>query len=388
MYAVVHEDAEHRRICQTARNFGRAVVVQRSLEAWFLREWQRNSPWQILLRPLSWLFTVMAATRAVLYRIGILRVQRVAAMVIVVGNITVGGTGKTPLVLAIVAILARAGIRCGVVTRGYAAAAAPSHDNVQPVTPESQIPGTTSDEAMLLANRSSVPVYASVNRVAAAQTLLADHPEIDVIVCDDGLQHYALGRDIEICVVDGARRFGNGGRLPAGPLRESPSRLRAVDAIVVNRTGSHVASARGDTASLSTQSYSMTLGNEVFLSLAGGDTFSAEEMRAQFSGKRIHAVAGIGNPPRFFAHLSRLGFVLATTTAFPDHHAFSRADFANLDADIILMTEKDAVKCRQFADARMWLMQVDALLPAAFGEFLVNRVAALKVQHVARSKTA
>ena len=386
MYVVAHEDSEHRRICQMARNFGRAVVVQRSLEAWLLREWHRNSPWQILLRPLSWLFAAMVAMRAALYRVGVFRVHRVTVPVIVVGNITVGGTGKTPLVLAIVATLARAGIRCGVVTRGYSRDEKTAWENVRQVLPATSGAPTASDEAMLLATRCGVPVYTGANRVAAATMLLTNHPDILAIVCDDGLQHYALGRDIEICVIDGARGFGNDARLPAGPLRESTARLRGVDAIVVNRTIGHAGGSSVDTAAFAPQSYSMTLGNEAFVSLTGAETISVDDARGRFSGKRIHAAAGIGHPARFFAHLSRLGLAVTSTAAFPDHHPYSPADFAGIDADIMLMTEKDAVKCRQFADARMWMMQVDALLPAAFGEFLVNRLAERKAKHVTRPK--
>jgi len=365
------------------------------MEAWFLREWQRNGPWQILLRPLSWLFALLAAARRALFRAGLLKVARFDVPVIVVGNITVGGTGKTPLVLAIVEQLAGAGYRCGIVTRGYVrtnavrnaaavthiVAPAPGGDIVSDIS-------DVSDEAALLASRTAAPVFAAVRRADAVRALLGAFPATDVIVCDDGLQHYRLHRDIEICVADGARGFGNGQVLPAGPLREPETRLRSVDAVVVNRTIGHVGGSGLDTTELPAPSFSMRLGNESFVALAHGEELGVDEVLRRFAGKRIHALAGIGNPQRFFAHLGRLGVRVAASRAFPDHHPFVAADMPGGDADIVLMTEKDAVKCGAFADERMWFMRVDAALPAAFGEFLLNRLSEVKKHHVARSKVA
>lgn len=359
------------------------------MEAWFLREWQRESPWQILLRPLSWLFAVLAAARRMLFRSGLLPVTRVPVPVIVVGNITVGGTGKTPLVLAIVQLLAQAGYRCGVVMRGYAGDdAARGRAAFVRVLPPAAGGDFVSDEASLLASRTDAPVFAAVRRAEAARALLAACPATNVIVCDDGLQHYWLHRDVEICVTDGARGLGNGHLLPAGPLREPASRLRRVDAVVVNRTAGHAGGTSIDTTTLPVASFSMVLEHESFVSLTGGEELAIDAALGRFAGKRIAAIAGIGNPSRFFAHLGRLGVRVSDCRAFPDHHRFVIGDVPGGEADIVLMTEKDAVKCRAFADARMWYMRVDATLPAAFGEYLLNRLAEVKMHHVARSQTA
>ena len=355
------------------------------MEAWFLRQWQVSSPWQAILRPLSWLFALMTMLRRALYRSGIWPSTRVGVPVIVVGNITVGGTGKTPLVLALVQSLARAGWRCGIVSRGYSRKAPGIQTRtaeelpirvVSATLPPNEVP-TVGDEAAMLAARSGVPVYVSADRAAAAAKLLRDHPDVNVLISDDGLQHYALQRDIEICVVDGERGFGNGALLPAGPLRESIGRLRVVDAIVVHGALDHSATADGiDSQNVAT--FSMVLGNESIVRIRDAEPIALAAAANNFSGKKILAIAGTGHPARFFAHLTRLGFSLAETRSFPDHHAFSAGDFAVQDVDIILMTEKDAVKCKAFADERMWFMRVDAILPGVFDEFVAKRMSTLR----------
>jgi tetraacyldisaccharide 4'-kinase len=345
------------------------------MQAWFLREWQRNSPWQLLLRPVSWLFRLIVAFRRALFRSGLLAAHRLPVATIVVGNITVGGTGKTPLVLAIVDHLTRVGRRCGIVTRGYVPRGAPDHSAfVIHVVPHQVAVPIASDEAMLLANRSGVPVYAGRDRAEAGRTLLRDHPAVDTIVCDDGLQHYALARDIEIAVIDVARGFGNGGMLPAGPLREPASRLASVDAIVLHTSAPGTAETGNAPRTEGVPHVTMRLGNEAFVQLQGHRIQTVAQMLAACAGRRIVAVAGTGNPQRFFDHLARLGFTLQATTAFPDHHPYRAADIAVSDADIVLMTEKDAVKCLQFADARHWFMRVDALVPDSLGALLLERL--------------
>jgi tetraacyldisaccharide 4'-kinase len=211
-------------------------------------------------------------------------------------------------------------------------------------------------------------VYISPDRPAAARALLEGRHGVDVIVSDDGLQHYALARDLEIAVVDGERRFGNALPLPAGPLREPVARLAKVDAIVVNG---------GDTAELpgAAPKFGMRLGRETFVSLATGEERDPRAMALGLRGQRVAALAGIGHPPRFFEHLARLG-IPAEGHAFPDHHLFQPRELRMRDTDAILMTEKDAVKCRAFADARMWFLRVDAILPAAFDELVLARLAA------------
>ena len=351
------------------------------MEAWFLREWQRNSPWQILLRPLSWVFAVLAGMRRACYRAGILRRTRLSVPVIVVGNISVGGTGKTPVVLAIAELLARHGWHCGIISRGYVRGSANSSEDVMHVKADAFDTGALPDEALLLARRASVPVYVAANRATAASALLHAYPQVDVLICDDGLQHYALERDLEICVIDGARGFGNGALLPAGPLREPVSRLGHVDAIVVNGPDPDGKLQLRDIAP-KVPTYSMSLGNEMLVHLADERIVSIEHGLSEFSGKTILAAAGTGHPSRFFTHLARLGFRLDKTRAFADHHPFASGDFADAGAAIILMTEKDAVKCKGFADERMWFMRVDAILPDAFSEFVVQRMPERKKLHV------
>jgi tetraacyldisaccharide 4'-kinase len=219
---------------------------------------------------------------------------------------------------------------------------------------------------VVIARRSRVPVYISPDRPAAARALLEAHPEVNVLVSDDGLQHYALARDIELAVVDGERGFGNGLPLPSGPLREPVSRLKEVDAVVVNGGWS-------DTVPAARQ-FAMTLGRERFASLSGSEELSPQEFALATRGRSVVAMAGIGNPERFFEHLSRLG-VAARRIAFADHHHYQPADLKLPGAEVIVMTEKDAVKCAAFADSRMWLMRVDAILPPDFDDFLVTRLA-------------
>ena len=343
------------------------------MEAWLTNEWQRNGPWQLVLRPISWLFGLLVTMRRGAYRAGLLKSHSVGVPLIIVGNITVGGTGKTPLVLALAESLTKRGKHCGIVSRGYHRHAREAARDAIQVVAANADDRVVSDEATLLASRAGVPVYAGVNRVEASQTLLRNHPDVDVIISDDGLQHYALQRDIEICVIDGARGFGNGALLPAGPLREPASRLNAVDAVVVNRD--HTDSIAGARCfSASTPAFDMTLTNELFVHLKTQRCIELRAALATFAGIRIHALAGIGHPQRFFSHLARLGLKLTTTQPFPDHHNYRASDLAGADAGIILMTEKDAVKCRSFADERFWYMRVDAVLPDDFIDFVLKKL--------------
>ena len=341
------------------------------MEAWLIREWQRTSPWQLLLRPVSWLFRLLTAIRRAAYRVGLFATHSVGVPVIIVGNITVGGSGKTPLVLALVDALTKRGKHCGIVTRGYQRRKPEEWATVIHVVPTTVEDASVSDEAALLARRSGVPVYAGADRVKVARTLLRNHAEIDLIVSDDGMQHYKLQRDIEICVIDGDTALGNGALLPAGPLREPVSRLNTVSAIVVNRNGGNADPLR---FSETTPEFAMTFANELFVNLKTGRSVGVNDALAAFQGAHIHALAGIGHPQRFFSHLAGLGFVLTTAQPFPDHYHYRAEDMPGSDAGIILMTEKDAVKCETFADQRMWFMRVDAVLSKEFTDFVMNRL--------------
>ncbi|MCY7388868.1 MAG: tetraacyldisaccharide 4'-kinase [Burkholderiales bacterium] len=341
------------------------------MEAWLTREWQRTSPWQILLRPVSWLYRLLIAIRRLAFRTGFLKSHAIGVPVIIVGNVTVGGTGKTPLVLALVEALTKRDLHCGIVTRGYLRGAEAIAANVIHVVPANGQHPVSGDEATLLARRSGVPVYAGADRVEVARTLRRSHPEVDVIIGDDGLQHYALRRDIEICVVDSARGMGNGELLPAGPMREPAARINAVSAVVFNGKGGHAAH---NIAAIPT--FEMVLANELFINLKTDQCIDARTALDVFHGRRLHALAGTGHPQRFFSHLAGLGFAPSVTQPFPDHHRYRAIDMPGPGADIILMTEKDAVKCGSFADERMWFMRIDAVLPDGLIDFVINKLRA------------
>lgn len=325
------------------------------------RLWYRRSFWHVPLLPASWLFGGLVWLRRTLYRLGWLKSVALPVPVVVVGNISVGGTGKTPLVLWLIAFLRRNGFHPGVVSRGYGGAGA----RPQPVTPDSA-PAQVGDEPVLLARRGGCPVWVGRDRVAAAQALLRAHRECDVLLSDDGLQHYRLRRDVEIAVVDGARRFGNGLLLPAGPLREGVRRLDSVDAVVVN-LGNDPAERPGPGRG---REYSMGLRGRMFYNLAQPKLrLAPEELR----GKRLHAVAGIGNPQRFFDFLRDLGLAV-TEHAFPDHHPYCPGDLHFAHADAILMTEKDAVKCARFGCGDCWALAVEPEVDPGLGARLLDKM--------------
>ena len=328
---------------------------------WLEPYWYRISPLHLVLWPLSLAFAALAASRRLLYRAGILAVTRLPVPVIVAGNISVGGTGKTPLVIWLAQLLRERGYHPGIVCRGYGGSAG---------TPQRAIagsdPGVVGDEAVLLARRCGCPVWTGARRAAAARALLAAHPECDAVISDDGLQYYALARDVEIAVIDGERGFGNGMLLPAGPLREPLQRLARVDALVVN------GAALFPRAMLPSGSptFEMTLGGRTFYDLLNPARQAEPEY---FARQRIHAVAGIGNPRRFFNHLRELG-ISFTGHPFPDHHAFEAADLACADADAVLMTEKDAVKCERFGSEKFWALRIDAEVDLALGELILRKL--------------
>ena len=303
------------------------------------------------LVPLAVAFGAIAFMRRALYRARLLRAHHVPVPVIVVGNITVGGSGKTPLVAALTRSLAERGWHPGIVSRGHGRSSSRSTPVI--VAPDADA-AEVGDEPLLLA-RTGIPVAVATDRVAAARALLAAHPECNVIVADDGLQHYRLARDFEVAVVDAARGLGNGWRLPAGPLREPAKRLDEVDATVVLVTPGASASWSAPNA------WRMTLVGDTFRRVA--DPAETQPASA-FAGSNVHAVAGIGNPERFFAQLRSLR-IAATGHALPDHHRFVPGDLALPGARAILMTEKDAVKCSVFADERCWYLPVRAHIDPA-----------------------
>jgi tetraacyldisaccharide 4'-kinase len=271
--------------------------------------------------------------------------------VIVIGNITVGGTGKTPLTLWLAQYLLAHGYRPGIVSRGYGVS---DRNRVREVVPTSSAT-EVGDEPLLLARRTGCPVWVGRRRPAAAAALLTAHPECDILICDDGLQHYALARDIEIALI-GRGRFGNNMLLPAGPLREPVGRLAEAD-LVVASGNSHMPGA-----------FVMRLLGANFRKV-GDPRLSASA--AEFAGQRLHAVAGIAHPQRFFDSLSVLGLSF-TPHVFPDHHPYRQTDLQFADAQVLLMTEKDAVKCLPFAQSHWWYLEVDAEVDAALGEHILQ----------------
>ena len=318
--------------------------------------WYRLAPLHLLLFPVSLVFRVVAGLRRYLYRVGILVSVKLPVPVIVIGNISVGGTGKTPLTLWLAQQLIENGWHPGIVSRGYVKSgkrlSSPHEVSINDTANE------VGDEPLLMAQRALCPVWIDRNRPAAAQALLEAHPECDIILSDDGLQHYRLQRDVEIVVVDGARRFGNSLLLPAGPLREPVSRLRSVDAVVIN--GGQARNAE----------FAMNLHGSSFYNLLNPEIIV---FAAEFAGQHLHAIAGIGHPRRFFAHLEHLGLTVQQH-AFPDHHHYAPADIAFEDADAVLMTEKDAVKCSVFATEKCWVLRVDAQVDTALTQLILKKV--------------
>ncbi|MCL2523336.1 MAG: tetraacyldisaccharide 4'-kinase [Betaproteobacteria bacterium] len=322
---------------------------------WLQRQWfeqRRLTPALWLLLPAAALFWLLASLRRRL-----IAPQRLPVPVVVVGNITIGGSGKTPLVLWLAECLRERGWRPGIVSRGYGSAGA----TPRPVDAASSH-AEVGDEPLLLVRRGSAPVWVGRDRAAAGRALLAAHPEVDLLLCDDGLQHYRLARDVELAVFDG-RGAGNGCLLPAGPLREPLARLRTVDAVICN-------GAVDPRLRANTRRFAMHLRPGPFYRLDRPDlTCAAEEL----AGRRLHALAGIGDPERFFRTLEALGLDFSRHP-FPDHHAYSAADLAFAAAGTLLMTEKDAVKCAALTAREAWVLPVEAELPLALVELIEEKI--------------
>ena len=325
-------------------------------DPWLVRSWYGKSPWLLVLLPLSLIFYLLSSLRRWLYRVGLLASFKADVPLVVVGNISVGGTGKTPLVIALVKQLQREGFTPAIISRGYGSKA-----DQYPYFVDANSSATCSgDEPLLIAKRTAAPVVIDARRGRAIAALQARYPECDVIISDDGLQHYAMQRDVEIAVVDGKRGFGNGYLLPAGPLRETVSRLRSVDFLVTN----------GSTGlSLPGESFAMQLAVSAVITLDGSQSVVPTSWQLS---KRVHAVAGIGNPQRFFDTLQAQGFEVIPH-AFDDHHRYRIEDLQFDDELPVLMTEKDAVKVRELslAGGEYWYLAVDAELPDAFFNQLV-----------------
>ncbi|MDO9597715.1 MAG: tetraacyldisaccharide 4'-kinase [Azoarcus sp.] len=322
--------------------------------------WLQRKGLARLLFPLSLLFGALAALRRVLFSAGWLATVRLPVPVIVVGNIAVGGSGKTPTVEWLVSMLRSAGWSPGIVSRGYGGTV----DGVALVMAVSD-PAQFGDEPVLLARLTGCPVAVGRDRPAAARALLAAHPECDLIVADDGMQHYRLARDIEIAVVDQAT-LGNGWLLPAGPLREPLSRLARVDLVIAH--GPLSASSRRAAGAVPV----------VGMALSGGTLRRlrnpAESLPVSaFSGQRIHALAGIGRPERFFDQLRAMGLDVVEHP-FPDHHRYTAADLDFAPGEAKLMTSKDAVKCASFAPDNAWEFPVQATIGSGAADRILEKL--------------
>jgi tetraacyldisaccharide 4'-kinase len=326
-----------------------------ALRHWLIGRWYGTSP-PLALRPLAALYGATVRVRRALYRRGVLRSRHPGAPVIVVGNLTVGGTGKTPLVIWLARQLRAAGLNPGVALRGYGGnARAPR------IVDAAADPAVVGDEAVLIAQAAAVPVAVGADRVAAATLLV--RAGCSLVLADDGLQHLALRRDLAIVVVDGERGFGNGALLPAGPLREPAQGLAAADLVIVHGIDTRGVAPAG--------ALRMQLQPAALHSLAGEEVQSLETLR----GATVHAVAGIGNPARFFGLLRALG-AIPIEHAFADHHRYRARDLDFGDAHRIVMTQKDAVKCAPLATPRMWCLPVTTLLPEPDATRLLQAVLA------------
>ena len=328
--------------------------------------WYRERPPPLALRVLARGFGLVVQLRRTGYRSGLFRSHRLGRPVIVVGNLTVGGTGKTPLVIWLCERLRGLGLRPAVVLRGYGGDAI---RRAQPrLVSADDDPTAVGDEAVLLAARSGAAVIACPDRVRAAQQAI-EHGA-DVIVSDDGLQHLALARDVEIAVIDAARSLGNGYLLPAGPLREPAARLARLDALVLNVNG--LQTGRTTPYLATHRPFTMRLAGDRLLPLNGvGDALAL----ASWRGRRVHAIAGIGHPERFFAQLSAAGLEVVAHP-FPDHHRYRARDLQFHESLPLLMTEKDAVKCRRFDGADRWFLPVEAQFADADAEALMMLIQA------------
>ena len=300
--------------------------------------WYESSLLLWLLLPLSWLYCLTSAIRRKLYQFNIKKSYAAQVPVVVVGNIVVGGSGKTPLLISLCEFVKDKGYKPGVVSRGYGG----KLSGIKQLS-DNDSAELVGDEPLMIYQRSNVPVVVGADRVSAVNHLLENNA-CDIVFSDDGLQHYRMKRDLEIAVIDAARKFGNGFCLPAGPLRETVSRLKEVDIVVYN--GHHLHEK-----------------NEYFYSLkiVAINRLNANESKvlSSFAGKSVHAVAGIGNPSRFFDQLRESGLDVIEHS-FPDHHAYVQHDFSEWRSECIIMTEKDAVKCRDIALPDAWVVAVKA----------------------------
>ncbi len=317
--------------------------------------WYSQNPLAWMLLPVSWFYCSLVLLRRFLYRTGILKSYKIPVPLVIIGNISVGGTGKTPLLIALCELLKKQGIRPAIVSRGYG-----GDFTGERLVDDGDTPSSIGDEPFLISQRTQCPVAVGKDRVAAAELLLKHH-SCDVLLSDDGLQHYRMRRDVEIAVIDVGRQFGNGYCLPSGPLREPVRRLKEVDLVVHH--------------GVTTYNNSFVLEFSDAVNLVTGETRTV----ASFNSVPVHAMAGIGHPERFFEQLSKAGLKLIKHP-FPDHHVYTKNDLnydEGSEKKSVLMTEKDAVKCKAFATEDSWAVPVTAKLSDDLISNMVNKIKGL-----------
>ena len=335
--------------------YAKCSMVANNMAKWLEQNWfKKVNVLTLLLLPLTLLFLGISTLRRQLYRVKVFRAYQAPVPVLVVGNISVGGNGKTPFVLWLVPLLQQLGFKVAVISRGYGAN--------PPVTPFLVTADTVTeqggDEPCLLAQRLRCPVMIGADRQASIKKLLAEH-DVNIIVCDDGLQHYQLARDIEFCIIDNQRQFGNGLVLPAGPLREPIKRTQQVDLAIYNG---------------GTEPLSYSLEGQGFYRVKDGKPADKVAMTGV-------SVCAIGNPARFESSLEQNGITLTERLHFADHYAYQADDFEPLGEEAIFMTEKDAVKCKSFAKDNWYYLKVDAKPTPALYDAVVNLLKEKEIRH-------
>ncbi|MBU6468007.1 MAG: tetraacyldisaccharide 4'-kinase [Betaproteobacteria bacterium] len=332
---------------------------------WITRNWySKRVNW--LWLPFSFLFYCLVLLRIWLYQCGLLKRYSLPVPVVVIGNLTVGGTGKTPCVIALCQWLREQGFHPGVISRGYQGQVKEAY-----LIQEGDGASLVGDEPLLIFNEAKIPVAVGRDRYRAGTLLLQAHPHINIILSDDGLQHYRLQRDLEIVLIDGERQLGNHCLLPAGPLREPIGRLNSVDAIIFNGGDNHQAIGHQP-------QYMMELIPDKWINVSNPTLI---EESGFFNGQTCHVTCAIGNPQRFIKTINSLNIVVKQTRIFDDHHPYQKVDFQGWENEKILMTEKDGIKCKTFAPSNAWMLKVHARFDYPFYQWFENKLRQLRVKY-------
>jgi tetraacyldisaccharide 4'-kinase len=337
------------------------ITLRAQFERWLQRQWQHRGVWAWTMAPLALLFGLILKLRAVRFKYGQPSLRQIKIPILVVGNIYIGGTGKTPAVIALVKQLSALGWHPGVISRGYG-----THIGDQTLVGQGEVdPKQFGDEPSLITHETGAPIAVHPNRHQACLDLITQFPQINLVISDDGLQHLRLPRDIELVVQD-VRGTGNGLLLPAGPLREPVSRLRDVDALLTRTDDAPLTEIKPSPLLAETHHPNTNLRKtSIFLQiyqfrhLMSGKTQDPSTFSSSVTSLAVTAMAGIANPEKFFFSLQNIGISLKQVLALPDHFSFEHSPFASLDADVIVLTGKDAIKCQDMTDDRLWVAEAD-----------------------------